>query len=34
VKEQQQEIDELKKKNANLEARLAKIEKMFALTED
>lgn len=34
VKEQQQEIDELKKKNANIEARLARIEKMFALTED
>jgi hypothetical protein len=34
VKEQEQEIDELKKKNANLEARLARIEKMFALTEE
>jgi hypothetical protein len=32
VQVQEREIDQLKRENANLEKRLAKIEKMFALT--
>jgi hypothetical protein len=34
VKEQQQEIDTLKKKNDELEKRLARLEKMFAITDE
>lgn len=33
VKEQQQEIDTLKKKNDELEKRLARLEKMFSITD-
>lgn len=34
VKEQQQEIDTLKKKNDKLEKRLERLEKMFAITDE
>ena len=34
VKEQQQEIDTLKKKNDELEKRLARLEKMFAIADE